>query len=45
MPSLSASHDDGDSSGLEQTLDEEFSITFIKTQGPTIMQAKNRCLE
>ena len=42
MPSLSASHDNGDSSGSEQSLDDEFGISSVKTPGARIMQAENR---
>ena len=44
MPSLSASHDDGDSSGSEQSLDDEFGIPFVKAPGSRRTQAKHRSL-
>ena len=44
MPSLSAGHDDGDSSGLEQSLDDEFGIPSIKTPGARRTQAEHRSL-
>ena len=42
MPSLSASHNDGDLSGSEQSLDDEFGIPSIKTLGAKRTQAKHR---
>ena len=42
MPILSAGHDNEDSSGLEQSLDDEFGIPSIKTPGARRMQAKIR---
>ena len=44
MSSLSAGHDDGDSSGSKQSLDEEFGIQSIKTASARRMQVENRSL-
>ena len=46
LPNLSAGHDDvdADSSGLEQSLDEEFGIPSMKTPGVRRMHTKNRTL-
>ena len=44
MPNLSAGHDDGDSSGLEQSLDDEFGIPSVKTPGARRTQAEYRSL-
>ena len=43
---MSAGHDDVDvdSSGLEQSLDEEFGIPSMKTPGVRRMHSRNRTL-